>query len=41
MSGDLRAYFFDVGQGDASAILIKDKVILIDAGEVDQGEPGC
>jgi competence protein ComEC len=37
-SGDLRAYFFDVGQGDASAILIKDKVILIDAGEVDQGE---
>ena len=37
-SGDLRAYFFDVGQGDASAILIKDKVILIDAGEVDQGD---
>ncbi|MDD1712525.1 MAG: lamin tail domain-containing protein [Methanoregulaceae archaeon] len=37
-TGDLRAYFFDVGQGDASAILIKDKVILIDAGEVDQGE---
>ena len=36
--GDLRAYFFDVGQGDASAILIKDKVILIDAGEVDQGD---
>ena len=35
---DLRAYFFDVGQGDASAILIKDKVILIDAGEVEQGE---
>lgn len=37
-SGDLRAYFFDVGQGDASAILINDKVILIDAGEVDQGD---
>lgn len=37
-TGDLRAYFFDVGQGDASVILFKDKVILIDAGEMDQGD---
>jgi beta-lactamase superfamily II metal-dependent hydrolase len=37
-TGDLRAYFLDVGQGDSSVILFKDKVILIDAGEVDQGE---
>jgi beta-lactamase superfamily II metal-dependent hydrolase len=36
-TGDLRAYFLDVGQGDSSVILFKDKVILIDAGEVDQG----
>ncbi|MGB9177060.1 MAG: lamin tail domain-containing protein [Methanoregula sp.] len=37
-TGDLRAYFLDVGQGDSSVILFKDKVILIDAGEVDQGD---
>ncbi len=37
-TGDLRAYFLDVGQGDASIILFKDKVIVIDSGEVDQGE---
>jgi competence protein ComEC len=36
--GDLRAYFLDVGQGDSSVILFKDKVILIDAGEVEQGD---
>jgi beta-lactamase superfamily II metal-dependent hydrolase len=37
-TGDLRAYFLDVGQGDSSVILFKDKVILIDAGEADQGD---
>jgi competence protein ComEC len=37
-TGELRAYFLDVGQGDSSVILFKDKVILIDAGEVDQGD---
>jgi beta-lactamase superfamily II metal-dependent hydrolase len=37
-TGDLRAYFLDVGQGDASVILFKDKVIVIDSGEVDQSE---
>ncbi len=37
-TGDLRAYFLDVGQGDSSVILFKDKVILIDAGEMDQGD---
>jgi competence protein ComEC len=37
-SGDLRAYFLDVGQGDSSLILFRDKVILIDAGEIDQGD---
>lgn len=37
-SGDLRAYFLDVGQGDSSVILFRDKVILIDAGEADKGD---
>ena len=37
-TGELRAYFLDVGQGDSSVILFKDKVILIDAGEVDKGD---
>lgn len=37
-TGDLRAYFLDVGQGDSSVILFKDKVILIDAGETDYGD---
>jgi competence protein ComEC len=37
-TGDLRAYFLDVGQGDSSLILFRDKVILIDAGEIDQGD---
>lgn len=37
-SGDLRVYFLDVGQGDSSLILYHDTVILIDAGEVDQGD---
>lgn len=37
-SGDLRIYFLDVGQGDASLIRYHDTVILIDAGEVDQGD---
>jgi beta-lactamase superfamily II metal-dependent hydrolase len=37
-TGDLRAYFLDVGQGDSSVILFRDKVILIDAGEIDQGD---
>ena len=37
-TGDLRAFFLDVGQGDSSVILFKDKVILIDAGEYEQGD---
>lgn len=37
-TGDLQAYFLDVGQGDSSVVLFKDKVILIDAGETDQGD---
>lgn len=37
-TGDLRAFFLDVGQGDSSVILFKDKVILIDAGEADKGD---
>ncbi len=37
-SGDLQVYFLDIGQGDSSVILFRDKVILIDAGEVEQGE---
>ena len=37
-TGDLQAYFLDVGQGDSSVILFKDKVILIDAGETDRGD---
>lgn len=37
-TGDLRAYYLDVGQGDSSVILFRDKVILIDAGEADQGD---
>lgn len=37
-TGDLRAYFLDVGQGDSSVIIFRDKVILIDAGEVDKGD---
>jgi competence protein ComEC len=37
-TGDMRAYFLDVGQGDSSVILFRDKVILIDAGEVDEGD---
>jgi competence protein ComEC len=37
-TGDLRAYYLDVGQGDASVILFKDAVILIDAGDVGRGD---
>jgi len=37
-TGDFRAYFLDVGQGDSSVILFRDKVILIDAGDTDQGD---
>lgn len=37
-TGDLAAYFLDVGQGDSSVILFRDKVILIDAGEMDKGD---
>ena len=37
-TGDLKAYFLDVGQGDSSLILFRDKVILIDAGETDYGD---
>jgi beta-lactamase superfamily II metal-dependent hydrolase len=37
-TGDLKVYFLDVGQGDSSIILFHDKVILIDAGDTDQGD---
>jgi beta-lactamase superfamily II metal-dependent hydrolase len=37
-NGNLRVYFLDVGQGDSSVVLFHDKVILIDAGEIDQGD---
>jgi len=37
-TGDLKAYFLDVGQGDSSVILFRDKVILIDAGDTDRGD---
>ncbi|MDD5142151.1 lamin tail domain-containing protein [Methanoregula sp.] len=37
-TGDLKAYFLDVGQGDSSVILFRDTVILIDAGDTDQGD---
>jgi competence protein ComEC len=37
-TGDLQAYFLDIGQGDSSVILFRDKVILIDAGETDEGD---
>jgi competence protein ComEC len=37
-NGDLQVYFLDVGQGDSSVVIFRDKVILIDAGEVDQGD---
>jgi beta-lactamase superfamily II metal-dependent hydrolase len=37
-NGDLRVYFLDVGQGDSSLVIFRDKVILIDAGEIDQGD---
>jgi competence protein ComEC len=38
VTGDMKAYFLDVGQGDSSVILFRDKVILIDSGEIDQGD---
>jgi len=37
-TGDLKACFLDVGQGDSAVVLFRDKVILIDAGEPDQGD---
>src|SRR5512139_2088947 len=37
-SGDLRVYFLDVEQGDSALILFHDRVILIDAGEAEQGK---
>ena len=37
-TGDLKAYFLDVGQGDSSVILFRDKVILIDAGDTGRGD---
>lgn len=35
--GELKAYFLDVGQGDSTLIMFGNKTILIDAGEVSQG----
>jgi len=36
--GNLSVYFLDVGQGDSTLFIVDGKTILIDAGEVDEGD---
>ena len=36
--GKLSVYFLDVGQGDSSLLIFGNTTILIDAGEIDQGD---
>ncbi len=37
-TGELRAFFLDVGQGDSSLLLLNGTVILIDAGGIGEGD---
>ena len=38
VSGDLEVYYFDVGQADSALIINKDKVMMIDCGNNEDGE---